>query len=274
MPRKRTAEEEIRGEALYAARADLAMYRKVLLEFCDRVRCDIVTLDEARVICREVIVSSRRITRALIGSIFEAAMRDVATMNLSDQRNAFRIFERCKLQFIAHVDKYSFVANVVSRVSSGAKRTKRGDETIVRGGSELVDATTKEICDLYWQRVEERDTLEAEVKAKKRSSSKPTVSTTEMIGKKTTPQVKMQTLPSMPVVVAPEEEKSSAATSTAAATVTITKTSTKKMRSSISKKVAGELLELVAEYVAEIWRGNDDFMPEICKVVDEFWAAL
>ena len=257
--RKRPAEEEVRTEALSAARGEIVTYRKVLLEFCDRVGCDIVDLDQERAICTVAIVSSRRITRALINSVIQNAMEALAKMDAKvDGMLAFGV---CKGHLQAEVDKVSFVASVLPSDSAEARRKRRGENEVVRGGPDLVDETTREICELFWSQVQARDELEAEAKADKKRA-------------KVTPPSPANTAMEAPVAKLPVQKTATVAPAPPPKTAkAASKRPAKRPRSSISKKVAHDLLALVADYIANHWGDGQGVTPAIHKLVDEFWAS-
>jgi hypothetical protein len=280
MPRKRSAEEEGRTEAISAARGDLSVYRQVLLDFCDRVGCDIVDVDQSRAICKIAIVSSRRITRILINSVIEAAMQAIAQMK--GKRDAMLVLCAFKRQLLAQVDKVSFVANLLPAFSTEARRKRRGEELVLRGGPELVDATTKEVCELYWQQVQERDALEEEAKAAKRQ--KPAVRPAE-VGKATTtvrpasPSVGRAAPVKVKVATAAADESNLKPPATLDLTAVTKKARNSKPKSSINKTQAGNLMQLVADFVAGNWTpgkglADMELMPAIDQLVDDFWPTI
>ena len=261
MPRKRAAEEEERGEAISAVRGDLSCYRKVLLEFLDRVHCDIVELDAERSICRVAIVSSRRITRAVIIGVIENVLRGVETAQ--GKMDAMLLQGLCKQELLRQVDKTTFVANVLPSSSAEARRKRRDEAEVVRGGPELVDDTTREVCELMRRQIATRDELLEQVRATtKRAKAAPPLPPSP------------PPPPPPPRAPPPAAEAPEAVASLQAAKRPATKPMLgKRPKSSISKKQAQILLANVADYIAVHRHEGRDIMPAIHRLVDECWAT-
>ena len=167
MPRRQTPDEQDVSEQLSSHRSNLAMYRCVLIQFLDKLQLDRVELDNRRCIFRSKTVSSKRLTFPMINGIVEECVRVVKEAP-GHPPQEIDVVGFLKLEMKSRCDVVSFKGNVIDATSADAKRVTREGTLLRRGGPELVDDETRQICDAMWEEMGQRRQLLEESKAVKR----------------------------------------------------------------------------------------------------------
>jgi len=205
-----------------------------LLQFLDRVECDVVTVDDERCIARVKNITSKRITQAVLSSVIEG----VVTHSVG-AINEINIFAFAKHRLITAVDKVTWKGNVVPSDSAEAKRRKRDDVEVRHGETTLIDDVTMQCIDAYWQALVCRKELTVKADVEKITVSDHVAPSTPSIPSPPSP-------PSSPL----ETKALEPIVEEAILPMVIVEPVHIKPKSSISKKQAFAILEVVSHFLA------------------------
>ena len=263
MPRLKSPAQQDISERLSNHRSSMALYRTALTQYLDRVSMDRVEVDEDRCIVRSMNVTSKRLTRNVINAIIDTCLNTVQGMH-PGMMVTLDVLAYLQVELRTQCDTVTCRGNLVATSSTEAKRITRGGEALRRGGCDLLDNPTRDLCEAMWEEMGHRTGLVVEGKAMKKielsiatCTKGKDISISPMIG---VDQVRLQSpLPS----------------TTPRKTVTATSPSTGesiKPKSSISKTQAFALFQLVSAYIVE--HNLDECLVEsLVKIVDGWWPV-
>jgi len=244
MPKTRSQGQQAKGEKVSAQRGELAILRQALLQYLDRVGKDVVPVDDHRAICRVKTVTCKRIVKGLLLSVVEMT---VASVEQSPNDDAEMILARAKQLLRDKTDVVSWKGNVLSLDSAEAKRVKRDEEEIRRGGA-IIDATTANLVDSYWEAAQGR---------RDKSKQEPEV-----------PPLARQD--AMPAKDEPAQPISAPLESAVEAPINATPVRAPRPCSSVSKREAAGILQKISIYIVD-HRGDEQILKGSYAVLHRCW---
>lgn len=158
MPAKKSQLEESHSGQVATVRENLANYRRAMLQLLQSTGCDVITLDENRVIRKTEVVTSKRITEALMMAVLKDLVASIGPQGTRDELEALGL-GKAILQ--RHVDRVIAGANVYRSSSREAKRRSRSGGELNIGGPELVTETMRAVAEAYWEAIGQQTSLAA-----------------------------------------------------------------------------------------------------------------
>jgi len=251
MPRTQSRAQSQQSAAVSSQRGHLATLRAELLAFLDAHGKDVIRVDE-RSICRVKNVTARRITKPLFSEVVEVLVVQAPT--LPHDKIMLAAYGAQVLR--ESVDIVSWKGNVVANSEPEAKRLKRDDEEIRRGGPGLVDAATLAMVEEYGAAVGTRKPpTQASQKLPARKPAKPP---------QAPPQAPPLPPPLPPSLPSPPHPSSVSASSPLPREP--------KPLSSVSKKEAIAILDAIAGHLVE-HPGESDPLTACLSILERCWPT-
>ena len=155
------------SDELASVRGDLSNCRKALLQLLLDTGCDVIQLDEERVIRKTEVVTSRRITKQLMLEVLQELVGQL--QGETRRLDPVSLFGIAKWTLLRHVDRSIPNGNVVPTDSKEAKKRRRDSAELVVGGPELVSATMRGVADTYWEAIERQRVINDEARRHRRA---------------------------------------------------------------------------------------------------------